>query len=76
MLRDQLKVAEQLRSSQEKSIEEANEKMAQQQAHFQAQLNEKQAHVNQQQVHITALADENSILKNQNGGTLKDKEAL
>ena len=50
--------------------------MAQQQAHFQAQLNEKQGHINQQQVHITALADENTNLKKQNELTLFDKDAL
>ena len=44
MLRDQLKRAEEMRVKQEQSIVEANEKMAQQEAHFQAQLNEKQAH--------------------------------
>ena len=50
--------------------------MAQQQAHFQAQLNEKQAHINQQQVHITTLSDQNTEMKKMNEFSLADKEAL
>ena len=69
MLQEQLAIAESLRLKQEQSIVEANDKLSEQQAHFQQRIN-------QQQIHITALADENTNLKKQNSYSLKDKEAL